>query len=350
MKKPPAISFLIFSLATLSLIWGCSNNESQAPAKSPAAKTEPAAQSAKTQEPEPTILKAAFPADPNTPSMFLVADEMGFFKKRNIQLNFVGNIPSTQLVAATVSGQLDVSHGAHINRTIAGISAGAKVLAVVGHTETTKKYPHMIGVVKKGSPLKKPQDFVGKKIGLTLVGGCHEYTPYAWLKKNGVDDPKNKVEIVIISKSVIEQALRQGEIDMAMLHKTPEEMELNGEFDVVFSDYDVWGPDGGATPPYFTTQFIKDKPEVVRNFVAGFVDTLNWANENTQKAIEITARRTNYDPLKISPNFYVPNGIIQPVTAQVWIDLLVEFGEIKPGITLDNIYTNEFNPYFKPAS
>ncbi|MDR0550019.1 MAG: ABC transporter substrate-binding protein [Deltaproteobacteria bacterium] len=339
--------YLIFISLVLSLLvlGSCSSQESP----KPKADSNTAA-SAKTPAPEVTVLKAAFPADPNTPSLFLVADEMGFFKKRGIELKFVGNIPSTQLVAAVVSGQLDVSHGAHINRTIAGISAGAKVKAVVGHTETTEVFPHMIGVVRKDSPLRTAKDFVGKKIGLTLIGGCHEYTPYAWLKNNGIEDPKNKVEIVVMSKNVIEQALRQGEIDLAMLHKTPGEMERVGEFDTVFSDYDVWGPDGGATPPYFTTQYIKDNPKVVKNFVEGMTETIKWANENTQKAIDITAIRTNYDPLRISPNFYVPDGIIKPITAQLWIDLLVEFGEIKPGITLDQIYTNEFNPNYRPTT
>ncbi|MDR1873017.1 MAG: ABC transporter substrate-binding protein [Deltaproteobacteria bacterium] len=345
------LSLAIFAI--LVLTGGCSNNETKpaasVPAVSPSNSSAAKAETLATN-PEITVLKAAFPADPNTPSMFLVGDEMGFFKKNNLQLDFVGFIPSTQLVAAVVSGQIDVSHGAHINRTIAGISSGAKIKAVVGNTETTEKYPHMVGVVKKGSPLKKPQDFIGKKFGLTLVGGCHEYTPYAWLKNNGIIDPKNKVEIIILSKNVIEQSLRQGEIDIAMLHKTPGEIERSGEFEVVFSDYDVWGPDGGATPPYFTTAYIKENPQVVKNFVKAMTETLNWANLNVEKAVDITARRTNYDPLRISPNFYTPNGIIKPVTAQVWIDLLVEFGEIKPGITLDQIYTNEFNPYYKPQS
>ncbi|MDR1873018.1 MAG: ABC transporter substrate-binding protein [Deltaproteobacteria bacterium] len=344
-------TILIFSGATL---WGCSDNP---PAS--AAKGEPQALAAKalsdpkapsSEEIPLTILKAPFPDEPTAPSIFLVGQKLGIFQKHHIDFDYVGAIPSTQLVASVVSGHIDVSHGAHINRTIAGISAGAKILAVAGNSETTERFPHMIGVVRKDSPLRKPEDFIGKKIGISLVGGCHEYTPYAWLTKNGVKDPKNKVTIIVLSRNALEQALRQGEIDLAMLHKMPEEMERKGEFDVIFSDYDVWGPNGGATPPYFATKFIQEKPEVVKEFVAAVAETINWSNANPYGAREITARGTNYDVNLVNQRYFTPDGIIKPITAEVWIDLLVEFGEIKPGIQLEQIYTNEFNPFNKAAS
>ncbi|MDR1578019.1 MAG: ABC transporter substrate-binding protein [Deltaproteobacteria bacterium] len=153
----------------------------------------------------------------------------------------MGVIPTPQVVAAVVSGQIDTSLPSHINRTIAGISAGAKIKAVVGNTETSQRAPHMIGVVPKNSPIKTATDLVGKKIGVTTIGGCHEYTPYAWLGKNGIENPKTKVEIHVLPLNSIEQALRQGDIDLATLHKVPGEILKEGEFDVVFSDYMTFG-------------------------------------------------------------------------------------------------------------
>jgi ABC-type nitrate/sulfonate/bicarbonate transport system substrate-binding protein len=279
-----------------------------------------------------------------------VGHELGFFKKRGVELDFVGVIPTTQLVAAVVSGQIDVSHGSHVNRTIAGVSAGAKILAVVAGTETTQRVPHMTAIVPKNSPIKTPQDLLGKKVGLPTIGGCNEYTPYAWLDKNGVSDPKTKIEVTVVAEKNLEQVLRQGEIDLAMMHKIPEEILKKGEFDVVFSDYDVWGPDGGNTPQYFSIQYIKDHPEAVQAFVAAVAETHNWANANPKGAMEITARRTGQDINRIAERFYAPDGLIKPETVEVWIQLLTHFGEIKPGISLDRIYTNEFNPHYQKAS
>ncbi|MDR1871141.1 MAG: ABC transporter substrate-binding protein [Deltaproteobacteria bacterium] len=347
MKFIILLSLNIFSLATLLFAFGCSNDGAKTPPTNLSQKEVTPIDKSISDNKDLTVLRASISPEPTAPVTFLVGDDLGLFRKHGIKLEMTGNIPVSQLVAAVVGGQLDVSHGAHINRTIAGISAGAKILAVVGNTETTKVYPHMVGVVKKNSPLRKPEDFVGKKIGLSKVGGCHEYTPYAWLEQNGIKDPKSKVEITIINLTVLEQALRQGEIDLAMLHKTPEEIKRNDEFDIIFSDYDVWGTDGGATPNYFSAKFIKDNPKVVRNFVTAVAETLDWMNANLQGAREITARRTNQDVNKLSSNYYSPSGIIKPVEAKLWIDLLERFGEIKPGLTPEDIFTNDFNPYYK---
>jgi ABC-type nitrate/sulfonate/bicarbonate transport system substrate-binding protein len=338
------------SLFLFSFFWTNSTNQAQSAEPNAAAQVgQKDSASPATPEKPLVVLNVPFPEEPTAPSTYLVGQEIGAFKKRNIDLNYVGAIPSTQLVASVVSGHIDVG-GAHVNRTIAGVSAGAKIMAVVGNSETTERFPHMTGVVRKDSPLRKPTDFLGKKIGISLVGGCHEYTPYAWLSINGIKDPKSKVTIIVLSRNALEQALRQGEIDLAMLHKMPEEINRKGEFDVVFSDYDVWGPNGGATPLYFSLKFIEERPEVVRDFVAAVAETINWANENPYLARDITAKRTNYDVELVNQRYFAPDGVIKPITTEVWIDLLVEFGEIKPGITLDQVYTNKFNQFYKELS
>jgi ABC-type nitrate/sulfonate/bicarbonate transport system substrate-binding protein len=300
--------------------------------------------------PKVTVLRVPSSSEPTSPINFMVAQETGIAAKHHIDFEYLGVVPAPQLVAAVVGGRIDTNPPTHINRTIAGISAGAKIMSVVASSETSQRIPHMVGIVNKNSKIRKPSDLVGKNIGITTVGGCHEYTPYAYLTKNGILDSKNKVHIHIIPLSGIEQALRQGEIDLAMMHKVPAEVIRQGEFDIVFSDYDVWETIGGATPHFFTHQYIKDNPEVIRNFVATMSETVNWTNSHPQEAREITARRAKSDINLVNEGFYAADGIIKPVTVQVWIDLLEEYGEIKPGITLDQIFTNEFNPNFKPGA
>lgn len=289
------------------------------------------------------VIRVATPSSITSPSIYYVGDELGFFAEQGIKLEYAGVVPAPQLVAAVVAGKLDVG-GAHINRTIAGISAGAKIKVVAANTETSQAIPHMVGVVTKASPIKSAQDMVGKKIGIPTIGGCNEYTPYAYMKKQGIADPKGKVEIIVMPEVQLDQALRQGEIDLAMLHKTSDFIKEQGEFTVLFSDFDVWGTIGGATPAYFSEKFIKEKPDVVRRFVTAVAKTNNWANANPDKAIEITANRAKVDPKTIKPGYYAKDAVILEETVTVWIDLLTDFNEIKAGIKPEQIYTNEFNP------
>jgi ABC-type nitrate/sulfonate/bicarbonate transport system substrate-binding protein len=295
----------------------------------------------------PAVIKVPTKAGSLTPNIFTIGEAQGFFAEHNIKLEVVGPVPSSQAIAATVAGTIDVAHPSHINRTIAGIAAGAKVKAVVACQETSERVPHMVGVIKKDSPLRGARDLIGKKIGITQTGGCHEYTPYAYLRKNGVENPKNQVEIVILPEKQLEQALRQGELDLIMLHKIPEEINRAGEFAILFSDYDVWGALGGATPLFVTEKFIKERPEVLRNFVAAVVKTLNWANAHPEEAKEITAKGLNMRREEMTEGYYVQNALIKEETISLWIDLLTEFGEIKEGVKPEQIYTNEFNPYYK---
>jgi ABC-type nitrate/sulfonate/bicarbonate transport system substrate-binding protein len=293
-----------------------------------------------------TILRTPTKVNASTPDIFGVGEELGFFAEQNIKFESVGVIPAGQVVASVVAGKIDVG-GLHINRTIAGISAGAKIKAVAACQETTQRVPHMVGVIRRDSPIRGARDLIGKKIGLTQTGGCHEYTPYDYLRKNGVKDPKAQIEIMILPEKQLEQALRQSELDLIMLHKIPEEIERRGEFKVLFSDYDVWGAIGGATPYYFTEAFIREKPAVVRRFVTALAKTQNWANEHPEQAKEITAKLLKINKQDVNEGYYAQDAIIKEETVSMWIDLLTEFGEIKGGIKPEQIYTNEFNPYYK---
>ncbi|BBB90910.1 MAG TPA: ABC transporter substrate-binding protein [Methylomusa anaerophila] len=292
------------------------------------------------------IIKVSTPAEVTVPSVYFVGEEMGFFAEEGIKLEYAGVVPSTQVIASVVAGKMDVGGIHHVSRTITGIAAGAKIKAVAAGNETTEKLPFLVYVTLKDSPIKTAQDLIGKKIGTRISGSINEYLLYSYMKQHNIADPKNKVEFLVMKEPEMEQALRQKDIDVAGFSKTPDFIAERGEFKVLFSDYDVWGSNGGGAPFYFSEQFIKEKPDVVKHFVAAVAKTNNWINENPEKAIEITAKRAGRDIKWIKKGHFAPNAIIKDETVQLWIDQLTEFGEIKKKVTSNEVYTNEFNPYF----
>jgi ABC-type nitrate/sulfonate/bicarbonate transport system substrate-binding protein len=339
MNKFFALFFIPIVMLAAVIFQACGDS----PKSEPPTQTQAPAVNASADNPLPE-LRSYRSEEITSPSLFLIGDALGFFQEYGVKVTDIGVMPAGQLVAGVVSGKLDIG-GAHVNRTIAGISAGAKIKAVVASTETSQRIPHMVGIVNKNSPVKKATDLKGKKVGIARSGGCHEYTPYGYLKKNGVSDPKNSVEIIILPERTLQQALRQGEIDMAMMHRTPEQINEDGEFDILFSDYDVWETLGGATPTYFSVDFINKNPEAVRGYVNGMAKTINWANANPYDARRITAERTNTPIEEIHEGFWAKDGIIHKETVTMWVELLKEFGEIKDHIDADQVYTNEFNNF-----
>jgi ABC-type nitrate/sulfonate/bicarbonate transport system substrate-binding protein len=271
---------------------------------------------------------------------------MGFFKDEGLEAKFTGVIGPGQHIAAVVAGTNDIG-GMHVNRTINGIVAGAKIRAVVAESETSKEYPHMEFVVLQNSPLKTPQDILGKKVGLVAYGGCNEYTPYEILKKFGVSEPKGKFTLVLVPPGKEEQTLRAGDVDVVGYHGHPDDVFSRGGVRVLFDDYDVWGTVGGATPIYFSEKFIKQKPDVVRRFVRAYARTLNWVNANRDKAKEVQGRRQKMDPAKITIMNYAKDGIIKEDSVAIWLKTLRAYGEIKKEIKPSDVFTNEFNELAK---
>jgi ABC-type nitrate/sulfonate/bicarbonate transport system substrate-binding protein len=139
-------------------------------------------------------------------------------------------------------------------------------------------------------------------------------------------------------------AVKHGDADVAGTHMNPLDIKKRAnDMRILFTDFDVWGTQGGATPNYFSEKFLREKPDVVRRFVKAMANTLNWINANPDKAIALFAKRVKVDPSTVNVNHYAPDGYIKEDTVKLWIDLLTEYGEVKPGFKPANIVTNAFN-------
>lgn len=275
-----------------------------------------------------------------------IADEKGWFEEEGIKIEWVGEIPSGQLVPSVSLRQIDFANR-HTPLELTAIAGGAKIKLVAAGAMTTEERPHMKYLVLENNSINTVRDFVGKKIGINSFGACSEYVLKEYLKRNNV---KNGVEFVVMPDTNMEQSLRQGQIDVGVLHSPYYEKALiSGGIRSVFSDYIV---DNGLSGmlPYFTHEdLIKEHPEVVRSFVKVVAKASDWTNENHQEAGEIFAKRRGLDPKFAGSWQYYKNGIIPDDTpVQWWIDLLVREGKLTEGqIKAQDVYTNTYNPNFR---
>lgn len=276
-----------------------------------------------------------------------IADEKGWFEEEGIKIDWVGEIPAGQLVSSVTSRSIDFANR-HTPLILTAIAGGAKLKIIDAGAMTTEDRPHMKYLVLENSSIKTVKDFAGKKIGINSFGACSEYVLKEYLRRNKIEN--GSVEFVVMPDTNIEQALRQGLIDVGVLHSPYYEKALiTGGIRSVFSDYVV---DNGLSGmlPYFTNEgFIKEHPDVVRSFVKVVVKASEWTNEHHQEAGEIFAKRRGLDPKYAGSWQYYKNGLIpddSPV--QWWIDLLIKEGKLKVGqIKAQDVYTNEYNPNYK---
>ncbi|MGB8933248.1 MAG: ABC transporter substrate-binding protein [Anaeromyxobacteraceae bacterium] len=278
-----------------------------------------------------------------------VADEKGWFKEEGIQIEWVGEVPAAQLVVAVAARSIDFANR-HTPLVLTARAGGAKVKIVAAGAQTTPDRPHMKYLVLPDSAVKGVKDLKGKKVAINSFGACSEYVLKEHLRRNGLD---KDVNFVVIPDANQEQALKQGLVDVGVLHSPYyEKVVKTGAAREIFNDHVV---DDGLSGmlPYFTNEdFAREHPDVVRKFVKVLVRASDWTNEHHEEAGRIFAKRRGLDPQYAGSWHYYPRGLVPgPKQVQWWIDLLVREGKLKAGdVKATDVYTNEFNPYAKTAS
>ncbi|HEY3424180.1 MAG TPA: ABC transporter substrate-binding protein [Negativicutes bacterium] len=280
----------------------------------------------------------------------LIAEELGFFKEQGIKINEVGTVTSGNQLQSVITGDIDFTVGNHADRVVEAIAKGIPVKVVLAQSETTKDMPHMKWMVLKDSPIYGPKDLVGKKIAMSYItGGCPVTNLREYLRKGGVDI--QDVTMIQMNDNMQEGALKQGLIDVATVHSPGSGLLINrGGARVLFSDFDTFGSLAGNNMAA-SEKLIKKDPEKIRRYVAAIVKAQEWIDANQDEADKIYAKKLDLKPEVIKyfdRQYYSQTGLERDERIQLWIDELVNEGEIKAGqIKATDVYTNEFNPNYK---
>jgi ABC-type nitrate/sulfonate/bicarbonate transport system substrate-binding protein len=292
-------------------------------------------------------LKASISYDCTGTPWFVGVGE-GFF--RNAGLNFVdlGQTVTEQRGTALALGQIDVLDADPLT-LVNMIKSGIQVKAVAQSGDSPldgdpdKEY--MQWLVMNDSSLQSfasIKDRGGKvRIAIAALGTSPELQTEELLKMYGV--PKEDIEFVIIPDQNQQQALRQGLIDVAVLHAAYYACaHANGGVRILATSTDAFGNAGGTTLLLFTENFIRDHPDTIRKFITAYKETERWCNANRDEAGRITADRLGI--CTGVAHYYSGSGAINETQLQYWLDVMVENGILSQGeLTPRDLYTGEFS-------
>ncbi|WP_407938594.1 ABC transporter substrate-binding protein [Niallia nealsonii] len=283
-----------------------------------------------------------------------LAQDLGYLDP--IKLEWIGNtISGPASIQNAATGETDF--GGAFNGAIAKlIASGAPLKSVIGYYGSDED-TYMGYYVLDGSPIKNAKDLIGKKVGMNTMGAHSEFILKEYLKQNGLtEDEIKQVTLVVVPPVNTEQALRQKQIDVAVLSGMLRDRALdNGGITKLFSDYDLFGS-FTAGSLVFTERFIKENPNTVKKFVEATAKAIEWTRTTPKEEviarfesiIEKRGRKEDTETIKYwkSPGIAEKGGYIKESEFKVWVDWLEKGGEFKNGqVKLDDLYTNEFNPY-----
>jgi ABC-type nitrate/sulfonate/bicarbonate transport system substrate-binding protein len=297
-----------------------------------------------------------------TPQAFtegIVADKEGFFKEVGIIPEYTGVLPANvSLAQSVIKGQNDLFNSGHVTTIASARQAGAKLkIVLTGSVDSPDlDKSHMVWFAKEGSGIKSAKDLEGKTIAMSSKGSCAELWNAEFLRQNGID--VNKTKIVVMADQQQEQALKQGNIDVAILHAPYSKKARNdGGFTVLTSSYKIAAGAGdgrlsGVGVRAFSEDFIKKYPDVVKAYIAADYKAQQYVNAHYEDALKISAKDLGVDQKDVSGNLYAANQKwVIPEQINFWIKVAEKnklAGFETPGkVKASDLYTNDYNPYYK---
>ncbi|MFT8314094.1 MAG: ABC transporter substrate-binding protein [Clostridium sp.] len=283
-----------------------------------------------------------------------LAEDLGYLKP--LKLKWVGNtISGPQDIQSVATGDIDI--GAAFGTAIVNLKAsGAPITWVINSSGNDEKTYSEIDVLSD-SPIKTASDLIGKKIAVNTLAAHNEILIKEYLKKNGLtDDDIKKVSLVVLPPVNQEQALRNHQVDAAVLGGLfKDKAYAAGGIRGLTSDYKTWGP-RASSGLVINNKFIKNNPNTTKKLVEGIAKAIEWSKstpidqvrQRMSDIIKKRQRNENDSAIAYFKGYGVPEkgGLSSDKEIQLWIDTLVKNGSLKKDqIKPSDIYTNKFNPY-----
>jgi NitT/TauT family transport system substrate-binding protein len=143
-------------------------------------------------------------------------------------------------------------------------------------------------VVRNDSGIQKPEDFHGKKVASPQMGNTQDVALRAWLKANGMKttDKGGDVQVIPLANPDQLTLFLKKELDGAWAPEpwaTRLIREGNGR---LFLDERTLWPNGQFITAHLIvrTQFLKEHPDLVKNWLRAHVELTDWINGHLPEA------------------------------------------------------------------
>jgi NitT/TauT family transport system substrate-binding protein len=278
---------------------------------------------------------------------YYVAKEKGFYKADGLDVSIQPggpDFPSIQMVAGG-NEQFGVTGADQI------LVARSKGVPVVALAVLYRKSPFVLFALKK-SGITEPSQFPGKNIGVKL-GGNEELIYRQILSKTGVSASTLREVPVKFDLT----PLLDGQVDVWPGYVINEVLSAREKgFDVNIIWPEKYGINVPADTLFTTERMLKEKPDVVRNFVKATLKGWNYAVAHPEEAAKITVKfgdglkyQHELSMMKESIPLLKPNkapiGTLDPAQWSALQALLLKGGFLKNPLPLDQAYTSAYLPH-----
>ena len=281
---------------------------------------------------------------------YWVALEKGYYKAKGLEVDLQNSKGSGDSIGKVDTGRADI-----------GLADSAVVIAAVGRGAKVK----VVGMVfdktpmntwsRKDAPITKPKDMEGKTVGAPPGDGQRQVFP-AFAKLNGID--ASKVTWVNVEPAAKVPALAEKRVDSVADYTTglPFYEKAMGKGNAVMMPWASFGFDMYSMSVIASEKTMKERPKVLRDFLAASYQGWRDVMDNPKSALEIFKKRVpEIDVSIIEPNMlmglelmktdrYAKNGIgwMEEKKMCASVDLVNTYMGVPTKVECKAVYTNEF--------
>ena len=305
------------------------------------------------------VTELRYQSYPGLVSLPELAQDLGYLG--DIQLNYVGSVQGgPQDLLTLVAGDVDIA-SAFNGAVVKVIAADLDIVPVVASYGSNQE--QNVGFyVLEGSEIRSARDLIGKKVAVNTFGAHYDFVLKDYLARNGLTQKEiSQVELIMLPPISSEQALRNKQVDVAVLTNILEKIALkHGGVRRVFADTDLYGSFTAGSYS-MRKDFIQQNPQVTKTFVTGIAKAHEWLqvtpiDEVRARFSQIIRSRQRNENLALIPYFSSygvseKGGLQKAADFKPWIDLLVKEKKLKPQqLNPNTIYSNAFNSYASPLN
>ncbi|OTG75897.1 ABC transporter substrate-binding protein [Acinetobacter terrae] len=291
---------------------------------------------------------------PGLVSLPELAQDLGYLGK--LKLDYVGTVQGgPQDLLTLVSGDVDFA-SAFNGAVVKVIAAGLDVVPVIASYGSDEDM-NVGFYVLENSPIRSPRDFIGKKVAVNAFGAHYEFVVKDYLLRHGLTEKEiREVELIVLPPVSTEQALRNGQIDIAVFSGILEKRALKtGGVRPIFKDVELYGPFTAGSYA-MRKDFMAEHRDAAKTFVNGVARAQEWLHHTPKEQIvarmESIIDKRQRNETKVLIPYYTGTGVKDVGGVQKnqdfepWVNALVQEQKLKPNqLNVSTLYSNEFNPY-----
>jgi NitT/TauT family transport system substrate-binding protein len=216
------------------------------------------------------------------------AQELGLFKKANLDVEIVQAANAGAIAAAAAGGAVDIGMSEPTALALAN-ARGLPFAYFAGGPLSVRDEKTLVLVAAKNSPIRSAKDLEGKTVAIISLRTLMANTVMEWLRINGADG--SKVKFFELHFPEMAPALQRGVVDAALLgepfltENKDDVHALGVPFDVVAKVFYIFG--------WFARRdWVAANTETAHKLASVFYDVARWGNAHHAESAAIESKVT----------------------------------------------------------